>query len=90
VKWRDFFSDPNLVSLIDTALKNNQELNVTLQELAIAKKRYLIAKRGIETKRRITSRWRCGKKSEDIPAKVRVTPAQTSRLAKKCPIRWVI
>lgn len=37
LKWRNFFTDPNLVSLIDTALKNNQELNVTLQEIEIAK-----------------------------------------------------
>jgi multidrug efflux system outer membrane protein len=36
-KWKDFFKDSNLVSLIDTALKNNQELNITLQEINIAK-----------------------------------------------------
>jgi len=37
VQWRNFFTDPNLISLIDTALKNNQELNITLQEIEIAK-----------------------------------------------------
>ncbi|RNL51145.1 TolC family protein [Pedobacter jejuensis] len=37
LQWRQFFTDPNLVSLIDTAIKNNQELNVTLQEIEIAK-----------------------------------------------------
>ncbi|MGZ3899252.1 MAG: TolC family protein [Bacteroidia bacterium] len=37
VKWQNFFTDPNLKSLIDTALKNNQELNVVLQEIFIAK-----------------------------------------------------
>ncbi|MGA9650265.1 TolC family protein [Pedobacter sp.] len=37
LKWRSFFTDPNLVNLIDTALKNNQELNITLQEIEIAK-----------------------------------------------------
>lgn len=37
VQWRQFFTDPNLVNLIDTALKNNQELNITLQEIEIAK-----------------------------------------------------
>lgn len=37
VKWRDFFTDPNLVALIDTALRNNQELNITLQEIEIAR-----------------------------------------------------
>lgn len=37
IPWRQFFTDPNLVSLIDTALKNNQELNSTLQEIEIAR-----------------------------------------------------
>ncbi|WP_025146678.1 TolC family protein [Pedobacter jeongneungensis] len=37
IKWRNFFTDPNLVNLIDTALKNNQELNITLQDIEIAK-----------------------------------------------------
>ena len=37
VQWRQFFTDPNLVNLIDTALKNNQELNITLQDIEIAK-----------------------------------------------------
>jgi multidrug efflux system outer membrane protein len=37
IKWRQFFNDKDLVNLIDTALKNNQELNITLQEIEIAK-----------------------------------------------------
>ena len=37
IKWRQFFNDADLVGLIDTALKNNQELNITLQEIEIAK-----------------------------------------------------
>lgn len=37
IQWRDFFSDPNLIALIDTALRNNQELNITLQEIEIAR-----------------------------------------------------
>ena len=37
LNWNVFFKDPNLISLIDTALKNNQELNITLQEIQIAK-----------------------------------------------------
>nr|WP_199158863.1 TolC family protein [Pedobacter sp. ASV2] len=37
VKWRQFFTDPNLINLIDTALKNNQELNMALQDIEIAK-----------------------------------------------------
>jgi multidrug efflux system outer membrane protein len=35
--WRNFFTDPNLVRLIDTALSNNQELLTTLQEIEIAR-----------------------------------------------------
>ncbi|ATL48893.1 RND transporter [Chitinophaga caeni] len=35
--WREYFTDPYLVALIDTALHNNQELNITLQEIAIAR-----------------------------------------------------
>lgn len=36
IDWKTFFDDPNLVALIDTALDNNQELNIMLQELKIA------------------------------------------------------
>lgn len=35
--WSDYFSDPQLRALINTALKNNQELNIQLQEIIIAK-----------------------------------------------------
>jgi outer membrane protein, multidrug efflux system len=35
--WKDYFIDPNLSALIDTALHNNQELNITLQEIEISK-----------------------------------------------------
>ncbi|MBS1949453.1 MAG: TolC family protein [Bacteroidetes bacterium] len=37
VKWKKFFSDPDLTALIDTALKNNQELNIMIQEITVAK-----------------------------------------------------
>jgi NodT family efflux transporter outer membrane factor (OMF) lipoprotein len=37
LQWKDYFKDQNLVDLIDLALKNNQELNITLQEIEIAK-----------------------------------------------------
>jgi len=36
-RWRQFFTDPNLVSLIDSALQRNQELNITTQELELAR-----------------------------------------------------
>lgn len=39
--WRQFFTDPTLVSLIDTALINNQDLRMTLQQIAIAKSNVL-------------------------------------------------
>ncbi len=34
--WKNYFTDPYLLALIDTALHNNQELNITLQEINIA------------------------------------------------------
>jgi NodT family efflux transporter outer membrane factor (OMF) lipoprotein len=36
ISWRHFFSDPYLVSLIETALTNNQEFNIAIQEIEIA------------------------------------------------------
>ena len=37
IKWREYFDDPFLISLIDTALVNNQELNIMLQNVEISK-----------------------------------------------------
>jgi NodT family efflux transporter outer membrane factor (OMF) lipoprotein len=37
IKWKEFFKDSRLTVLIDTALRNNQELNIILQEINIAK-----------------------------------------------------
>lgn len=37
IQWRDYFSDPNLNKIIDSALLRNQELNLLLQEIQIAK-----------------------------------------------------
>lgn len=37
MRWREFFKDPNLVALIDTALRNNQEYNIVTQEIEIAR-----------------------------------------------------
>lgn len=36
-KWKEFFTDPYLNQLIDSALVRNQELNIVLQEINIAK-----------------------------------------------------
>ncbi len=45
VDWHDFFDDPNLVSLIDEALANNQELNIAIQEILITNNE-VMARRG--------------------------------------------
>ncbi|MCA6066072.1 TolC family protein [Chryseobacterium sp. RG1] len=44
-KWNEYFSDPNLQTLINQALQNNQELNIILQEIEISKNE-IKAKRG--------------------------------------------
>ena len=45
VDWHEFFVDPQLTALIEGALENNQELNITIQETLVA--RYeIIARRG--------------------------------------------
>jgi outer membrane protein, multidrug efflux system len=42
MNWRDFFTDPNLTALIDTAINNNPELLMTLQDIAIAQNGVLV------------------------------------------------
>lgn len=42
--WRSFFTDPSLDNLIDTALKNNQDLNITLQDIEMARNEIRIRK----------------------------------------------
>lgn len=37
LNWRKYFNDSNLIALIDTALLNNQELNIIMQEINISK-----------------------------------------------------
>ena len=37
IKWKDFFSDKNLITLVDTALKNNFDVLKTLQKIEIAR-----------------------------------------------------
>jgi NodT family efflux transporter outer membrane factor (OMF) lipoprotein len=44
INWRDYFADPYLAALIDTALDRNQELNITLQEIEIARNEVRIRK----------------------------------------------
>jgi outer membrane protein, multidrug efflux system len=44
IKWNDFFVDKNLVSLIDSALKNNIDLLITLQDIEIARNNVRVKK----------------------------------------------
>ena len=37
LKWKQYFKDPYLAAIIDTALVNNQELNITLQEIEVSR-----------------------------------------------------
>lgn len=37
INWKDYFADIPLQNLIETALQNNQELNIILQEIEISK-----------------------------------------------------
>lgn len=43
--WNQFYDDPYLVALIDSALAHNQELNILLQEMAISQNE-VMAKKG--------------------------------------------
>ena len=36
INWKEFFTDPYLNNLIEVGLENNQELNITLQEIQIS------------------------------------------------------
>lgn len=36
VKWKEFFEDPHLLKLIDTAVTNNKEVNIMLQRISVA------------------------------------------------------
>ena len=43
--WREFFTDPYLTNLIDSALVNNQELNIMMKEIMISSNE-VMARRG--------------------------------------------
>ncbi len=45
IVWRDFFKDAHLVALVDAALKQNQELNIAIQETVVANAE-IMARRG--------------------------------------------
>ena len=44
IKWKQYFTDANLIALIDTALNNNQELNITLREIEMSKNEIMARK----------------------------------------------
>ncbi|WP_019946454.1 TolC family protein [Hymenobacter aerophilus] len=44
LRWQEFFTDPNLTTLIDTALRNSQELNIALQEIQLSKNEVQVRK----------------------------------------------
>ncbi len=41
IDWRAYFDDASIIALIDTALHNNQELNIVLQELIVSQNEVL-------------------------------------------------
>ncbi len=79
--WRAFFTDPKLISLIETAIKNNHELLITLQNIDIARSNLVYRKGllapsvttelGIETKKvgRYTSEGAGNASTEMSPGK---------------------
>lgn len=91
--WRTYFKDPNLVNLIDTALKNNQELQITLQEIEIAKNDIRVRKgallptvgvgagAGIEKVGRYTSQGAGDASTEIMPGKEMPDPLADFKLA---------
>ena len=44
IQWRNYFKDPFLHALIDSALKNNQELNITMQEIQMSENEVMARK----------------------------------------------
>jgi NodT family efflux transporter outer membrane factor (OMF) lipoprotein len=44
LSWKSYFNDTFLINLIETALNNNQELNVLLQEIAISRNEVFASK----------------------------------------------
>lgn len=44
INWKEFFNDQYLIALIDTALSNNQELNIILQEISMTNNEIMASK----------------------------------------------
>lgn len=91
--WKNFYKDKNLADLIDTALKNNQELLITLQEIEIAKNDIRVRKgallpmvgvkagAGVEKVGRYTSQGAGDATTEIMPGKEFPDPLQDYSIA---------
>ena len=91
--WKNFYKDKNLADLIDIALKNNQEMLITLQEIEIAKNDIRVRKgallpmvgvkagAGVEKVGRYTSQGAGDASTEIMPGKEFPEPLQDYTLA---------
>lgn len=91
--WKNFYQDKNLADLIDAALKNNQEMMITLQEIEIAKNDIRVRKgallpmvgvkagAGVEKVGRYTSQGAGDASTEIMPGKEFPEPLQDYTLA---------
>ena len=91
--WKNFYKDKNLNDLIDIALKNNQELLITLQEIEIAKNDIRVRKgallptvgvragTGVEKVGRYTSQGAGDANTEIMPGKEFPDPLQDYTIA---------
>src|SRR5687767_8603101 len=47
IPWRQFFNNDELAALIDTALKNNTDLQIAIRNIEIANKHYKVSRLGL-------------------------------------------
>lgn len=88
IKWKDYFKDPQLAALIDSALNKNQELNIVLQEIQISRNEIRMRKgaylpavgigagAGVEKVGRYTSQGASDANNELMPGKAFPDPLQ--------------
>ncbi|MBN8672003.1 MAG: efflux transporter outer membrane subunit [Chitinophagales bacterium] len=88
LKWQDYFTDPFLHDLIDTALKNNQELNITMQEIEISRNEVRVRKgeylpfvgikagAGVDKAARYTNKGALEANTQIVPGEERSEPLQ--------------
>ena len=88
IKWKDYFKDPQLAALIDSALNKNQELNIVLQEIQISRNEIRMRKgaylptvgigagAGVEKVGRYTSQGASDANNEIMPGKAFPDPLQ--------------